>query len=188
MTLQMDYEIDISNDQSLLSVDTESLARAVHHALQIEEVASAVISVTVVDNAAIHRLNREYLAHDYPTDVISFQLEHSLARDDGDDETPAEANPGAPAGRAAGAIVEGDIIVSAEYALESAERIGWSADNELLLYVIHGLLHICGYDDLTPGEKQIMRTRERAILGEQGLNPCYPDDTASTDGTEDSSG
>ena len=48
--------------------------------------------------------------------------------------------------------------------------------NELTLYVIHGLLHICGYDDLPPQEKAIMRSRERAILNSLSLTPVYPDE------------
>jgi probable rRNA maturation factor len=52
----------------------------------------------------------------------------------------------------------------------------WSAEAELILYIVHGLLHICGYDDLTPEEKCIMRARERAILSELGLTAIYAED------------
>ena len=61
-------------------------------------------------------------------------------------------------------------------AAEMASSGQWTASNELTLYVVHGLLHICGYDDLTPAEKQIMRGRERAVLHALGLQPVYPDD------------
>lgn len=167
----MSFEIDISSSQDMLSIDIRGLTRAIERALQIEQVASAVLSVTVVDNKAIHQINREHLQHDYPTDVISFQLDFAF-----DDEVPADSLAEL---RAAGAMIEGEIIASAEMAADMASSGQWTAMNELTLYVIHGLLHICGYDDLTPEEKAIMRTRERVILNALGLSPVYPEDDAS---------
>jgi probable rRNA maturation factor len=167
----MSFEIDISSSQHTLAIDVRGLTRAIERALQIEQVASAVLSVTVVDNNAIHQINREHLQHDYPTDVISFQLDFAF-----DDEAPEDAPSDL---RAAGAMIEGEIIASAEMAADMASSGQWTAMNELTLYVIHGLLHICGYDDLTAEEKAIMRTRERAILNALGLNPVYLDDEAS---------
>ena len=79
-------------------------------------------------------------------------------------------------GRAAGAAIEGEIIASAEMAVSMATDGEWSAEAELILYIVHGLLHICGYDDLTPEEKCIMRARERAILSELGLTAIYAED------------
>ena len=167
----MSFEIDISSSQDMLSIDIRGLTRAIERALQIEQVASAVLSVTVVDNKAIHQINREHLQHDYPTDVISFQLDFAFNAD-----APQDASAEL---RAAGAMIEGEIIASAEMAADMASSGQWTAMNELTLYVIHGLLHICGYDDLTPKEKAIMRTRERAVLNALGLNPVYPEDDAS---------
>ena len=193
----MAFEIDISNDQNSIQVDIKQLTHAIAHALQVEQVASAVISVSIVDNAAIHVINREHLQHDYPTDVISFQLDFALPEDadgdadeeDGDEEhdttevaedDESTANHQALESRtelrAQGAMIEGEIIASAQMAVEMASSGEWSAMNELTLYVIHGLLHICGYDDLTPDEKHIMRERERAVLQKIGLRPIYPDD------------
>ena len=67
-------EVAISNTQRHLEIDPEALARLVRHALLAEGVAAASISLALVDNATIHRLNRRYLGHDWPTDVISFRL------------------------------------------------------------------------------------------------------------------
>lgn len=167
----MSFEIDISSSQDALLIDVRALTQAIECALQIERIASAVLSVSVVDNKTIHQINREHLQHDYPTDVISFQLDFTFD-DEAPDDAPAEL-------RAAGAMIEGEIIASAEMALEMASSGQWTAMNELTLYVIHGLLHVCGYDDLSAEEKVIMRTRERAILNTIGLNPVYPDDEAS---------
>ena len=193
----MAFEIDISDDQDSLQVDIKQLTHAIAHALHVEQVASAVLSVSIVDNATIHVINREHLQHDYPTDVISFQLDFALPEDaDGDadeedcdeehdttdvandDESTANHQAIEPRTelRAQGAMIEGEIIASAQMAVEMASSGEWSAMNELTLYVIHGLLHICGYDDLTPDEKHIMRERERAVLQKIGLRPIYPDD------------
>lgn len=194
------FEIDISNRQSALHFDEDSLHAAVLKALAIEQVSSAVLSISIVDNPAIHVINRDHLQHDYPTDVISFQLDFVSAdelhhddvfEDEADDEVEEfsddeenyadevhDAGSGElqNEGRAAGASIEGEIIASAEMAATMAGDGKWSPEAELILYVIHGLLHICGYDDLTPEEKCIMRARERAILSELGLTAIYAED------------
>ncbi len=195
------FEIDISNRQSALAFDDNQVHAAVLRALAIEQVASAVLSISIVDDAAIHVINRDHLQHDYPTDVISFQLDFAPANDlqcddeveNEDEEFVDEESSEEDAvvdddsanvvdcellteGRAAGAAIEGEIIASAEMAVSMATDGEWSAEAELILYIVHGLLHICGYDDLTPEEKCIMRARERAILSELGLTAIYAED------------
>ncbi len=102
-----------------------------------------------MDNAEIHRVNRQFLEHDFATDVISFSL----------------GEPDGP--------LEGDLMVSAEMAVEQAARYGWSPLEELLLYVIHGTLHLVGYDDLTEEDRAVMRRQESHYL--QGLGSgCRP--------------
>lgn len=195
------FEIDISNRQTALAFDENRVQAAVLRALAIEQVASAVLSISIVDNSAIHKINRDHLQHDYPTDVISFQLDFVSAgnlqcddeveNDDEDlldedypeddaeiDDDSVDVTDGEllTEGRAAGAAIEGEIIASAETAVSMATDGEWSAEAELILYIVHGLLHICGYDDLTPEEKCIMRARERAILSELGLTAIYAED------------
>ena len=104
-----------------------------------------MVSVAVVDDPAIHRLNREFLQHDYPTDVLSFLLERE------------------------GDQLEGEVIVSSDTAVRSAAQYGWTPENELLLYVIHGTLHLVGYDDLQPELLAEMRRHEQHYLGHFGL-------------------
>jgi probable rRNA maturation factor len=108
-------------------------------------VGHAQLSIAIVDDATIHELNRRYLEHDYPTDVLSFTLER-------DNEH-----------------LEGEVIASAETAARSAADYGWSADDELLLYVVHGTLHLVGHDDGTPDERAVMRRLERRYLASFGL-------------------
>ncbi len=175
----MAFEIDISNNQSHVRIDIAALKLAVSQALQIEQVHSAVLSVSIVDNATIHRINRDHLQHDFPTDVISFQLDFSKRRTSLDDAVGKTPEPQSGL-RAAGAMIEGEIIASAQMAAETVAELAdsgsWTVQHELTLYVIHGLLHICGYDDMSPEEKRIMRSREREALNSMGLTPIYPGD------------
>jgi len=98
------------------------------------------ISVALVSDAEIHVINRQHLQHDYPTDVISFDLT----------ETNDE--------------LEGEIIASVETADREAPHHAWHGDDELLLYVIHGMLHVIGLLDKKEEDIQKMRSAERHYL------------------------
>jgi probable rRNA maturation factor len=141
--------IHVANRQTALDVDQSRLREAVRMILDEASIREAEMSVAVVDDPTIHALNRRYLSHDGPTDVLSFVLERS------------------------GQKLEGEVVVSAETATRAAARFGWSADDELLLYVIHGTLHLVGHDDQTPPQRAAMRARERACLARFGLEPRY---------------
>lgn len=171
----MSFEIDLSSHVSESAVDHDLLINAIEEGLRLEGVSSAVLSLTLVDNPTMHRMNREYLQHDYPTDVISFPLEWLC------DGAEFEDRVGRKEGRSEQASIEGEIVISQDYACEMAKRCGWSVQNELTLYAVHGMLHICGYDDLSPEEKQVMRSREKAILGHLGIEVTYPDDAVFED-------
>ncbi|MGB0069705.1 MAG: rRNA maturation RNAse YbeY, partial [Isosphaeraceae bacterium] len=73
-TQQAAIVVEISNTQGFLDVNADSLARLVEGILRDEGIEHATISVALVDNATIRRINRKHLAHDWPTDVISFTL------------------------------------------------------------------------------------------------------------------
>jgi probable rRNA maturation factor len=142
------FNIEISNRQTLLAIDGERMRAAVVAVLEEEGLENAAIDVAVVDDATIHDLNRRFLNHDEPTDVLSFLL----GKENG---------------------VEGDVIVSAETALRLAGRYDWRTADELLLYVIHGTLHLVGYDDLDSTARAEMRCREKHFLAALGLHPKY---------------
>lgn len=141
------YRIDIANRQRLLSLDRRLLRRAVLSVLQGEGVPAAEISLTITSDDEIAVLNQTYLHHEGPTDVITFPLSRQ-------DESP----------------LEGEIVASAETALREAARRKLEPERELCLYVIHGVLHLCGHDDLTPSARRRMRSRERHYL-EQLFDP-----------------
>ncbi len=141
------FVIDVADRQEALKVDRRRIVHAVEMVLHEAGVARAEISVAVVDDATIHALNRQYLEHDYATDVLSFVLERA----------PDE--------------LEGEVIVSAETAASRAPEFGWTACEELLLYVIHGTLHLVGYDDGTSDDRETMRAREGDCLMQLGIEP-----------------
>ncbi len=125
-----------------------------------EEPASAELTVVLVDDAEIHRLNREFLGHDWATDVITFF-----------DDAPADGTPSTGV-RGRGKKISGELVLSVETARREAARQGWDIGAELLLYCVHGWLHLCGYDDLTDVERPQMRQREREVLQLFGLAPA----------------
>lgn len=157
------YQVDVADNQEHLPVDDGAVREAVCRTLKAEQVAGATISIAIVDNATMHELNRQYLNHDYETDVLSFLLECSGGEPVGSDGLTTKGP------RGAGKIIDGEIIVSSEYAANLAAEFGWHPLDELTLYIVHGLLHLCGYDDLTDVELPVMRQREREILQLLGL-------------------
>jgi probable rRNA maturation factor len=139
------YSITITNAQSRLPVDRRRLRKAVRMILQDASVQRAKIGLAVVDDPAIAELHQRFLDDADPTDVLSFTLEQSSG------------------------YLEGEIVVSADTARSSAKRYKWPAEDELLLYVIHGALHLVGYDDTAQKKRIKMREKEKEYLARFGL-------------------
>jgi probable rRNA maturation factor len=137
----------LTNRQSRWPVDAAGLVQAVERALVAEGPADCQVHLAVVDDAEIHQINREFLAHDEPTDVITFVLEQDERR------------------------LEGEIVISADTAARLAAEVGWPLERELAMYALHGALHLVGYDDLDPDSAQVMRTREAHYLQLLGIDP-----------------
>ena len=133
-------EIDIQDRQSALQVEQARLVDVIGKVASDHGFSSGEIGIVIVDDPTIHEINREHLQHDYPTDVISFVF---TAEDD---------------------ELEGEIIVSTDTALREASEGGWPAEDELLLYVIHGMLHLVGMDDVEPHLRRQMRVGEAKYL------------------------
>jgi probable rRNA maturation factor len=143
-------DVEVSDTQAHLKVDPEAIGRLIRGALEAEGVARASISVALVDDATIRAVNRRHLGHDWPTDVISFGL----------------SGPGDPE-------LSGELVVSAETAVAAAGQAGVSASDEMALYLVHGLLHLCGYDDSTAADRDAIRRREGEILARLGLSNTF---------------
>jgi probable rRNA maturation factor len=139
-------KVSIASPQETVPLDRGRLREIARVVLAGENTADYDISLAFVDNATSHRLNKQYLDHDEPTDVLSFPLSDPSAKK-----------------------LAGELVIGAEIALEQAQSRGHDVHAELALYVIHGLLHLCGYDDKVAKHAQEMRARERHYLRTLGL-------------------
>lgn len=115
---------------------------------------NAEISVLLCHNDYIHKLNKQYRDMDRPTDVLSFAL------NEGDDDGYGYDGPDT--------ALLGDIVISLEKVQEQADEYGHSFERELAYLTIHGMLHILGYDHMTPEDKAEMRKEEEFILHRLG--------------------
>lgn len=140
-------EVEVADRQEVLKVRAEVLQRAAAITLEGEGIERAAVSIVVVDDPSIEQLNRRYLNHDYATDVLSFRLD--------DDHRPLEAEQ---------RVLEGEVIVSAEMAQRRCGEFGWSAECELVWYVVHGVLHLCGWNDQTGEQRDQMERRQQHYL------------------------
>jgi probable rRNA maturation factor len=136
----------VADRQTALRLPVRRLREVVKTVLTGEGVTDAAVSLALVDDPTIHDLNRRFLSHDEPTDVITFDL---------------RPRPEAP--------LEGEIVISTDTARAAAGRLGHAPEDEALLYVIHGLLHLCGYDDRSPALRKAMRAREQVYLDQLGI-------------------
>lgn len=96
-----------------------------------------------VDDEKILEVNREYLGHDYYTDIITFDYD--------EDDT-----------------INGDLVISLDTVRTNAEQFGKAYDEELHRVIIHGILHLCGIKDKGPGEREIMEAAENKALAMLG--------------------
>ena len=97
------------------------------------------IGYLFVDDEKILEVNREYLGHDYYTDVITFDYDEDYT-------------------------VSGDIVISLDTVRSNAQLFGKTYEEELYRVIIHGILHLCGINDKGPGEREIMEAAENKAL------------------------
>jgi probable rRNA maturation factor len=145
--------VAVSSPQDAVPIDRARMREVVRTVLEGEGETDAEISLAFVDNPTSRRLNQRYLNHDEPTDILSFPLSEAKTRQ-----------------------LSGELVVGAEVAKVEAESRGHDIQSELALYIIHGLLHLCGYDDKTPAAIATMRERERYYLGKLGCPDISPGD------------
>ncbi len=100
------------------------------------------LDVVFLDDKSIKVLNRRHKGYNRPTDVLSFRFDdEGLLKD-----------------------FTGEVIISVDRAFENSKIFGTGFDEELILYVVHGLLHLFGYDDISPKDRVMMRRKEKEIL------------------------
>jgi len=124
--------IEIANEQRRIPIPAAKVRR-----LARRIAGTRSVSIAFVTNAAIRRINRKFLGHDFATDVLSFPL---------------------------GGDPWGEIVISAEYAAAESRKRRIPVEEEILRYVAHGVLHLLGYDDRDPREKARMWKRQEREL------------------------
>ena len=136
----MSVRINVINDSEKKFLPKLKVEKAVRKALKSEKIEKAEIIVILCDDAYIRGLNKKFLKHDEPTDVLAFPL--------GED------------------AIEGEIYVSWERAKEQAKEYNVSLTNELLRLAVHGTLHLIGYDDKTKKQKDLMFQLESSYISD----------------------
>jgi probable rRNA maturation factor len=149
-------KIEITDLQDYVRLDKKLILQVVRRVIKEEGRAARSLSIVLTDNRHIRDLNREYLGSAGCTDVISFPLE--------DLDWPAGKHNGG---------INGEIIASAELAVDQAKARDLDPQAELLLYLVHGLLHLIGYDDRTAEEARRMHEREDKLLDQFGFGNVY---------------
>jgi probable rRNA maturation factor len=145
-----------------MSLDPPPIEAVARRILVDHDYPSAEISIAVVDDASIRVLNRNYLNHDYETDVLSFVL----------DRDPAAG------------WLNGEVIASATTAKRVAPEHDVSPTDELLLYIIHGMLHLVGLDDKSRSQRIRMRDSEKHYADWLGISYVMPAELESEDGAD----
>jgi probable rRNA maturation factor len=144
-------------DEQTQEVDLPAL-RALAELVVAEEgfPESSEVTVLLVSDDEMGSYNERFLTRSGPTDVLAFPVE--------------DLKPGVAPERDVNdpPLLLGDIIVAPEYILRQAEEYGVTFDDEMSLMVVHGLLHLLGYDHQTDDEAEMMETRERQILAKVG--------------------
>lgn len=137
-----EFDVSIELEHASLDVDRTALRRLLLDVLRGEGATRAIVGIVLADRERVLGLNRQFLDHDYSTDVLSFSYSEDADR----------------------GFVEGDVYVDLDTAAERCEEFGASFAEEVSRYAIHGVLHLVGYNDETVAEQQAMREREDGYL------------------------
>ncbi len=158
-------EIDVLIEEGLEGcLEADWLRSVAEQALVFQGVSSsAELGLVIADQERVQQLNRGYLGRDEPTDVLAFSLLPEQAG--GGDRPPFIQPPD-------GVLHLGEVIISYPQAVAQAEERGHAIKKEVAILIIHGVLHLLGYEDEKPGLKRKMRAREKEALDyiERGLS------------------
>ncbi len=133
-------------------IDEEKWRDLAIHTLKAEGVQAGELNLIFVDSQNIQQLNKTYLGKSEPTDVLAFPLD---SFDISTTDTP---------------LLLGDVVICPEMAMENAKAQNKTLEEEIALLVLHGVLHILGYDHAEPNEKAVMKKREKQLLSELYLS------------------
>lgn len=145
----IEHQILVSVDSSFeSSVDADELRGVAQRVLAAEARPPSEVGIVVTGDAQIRALNREYADEDKATDVLSFSLR------EGEEFVPPDATERL-----------GEVVISLETAERQAAEAGHALGDEMAHLLVHGILHLLGYDHAEAGDERVMRAREDALLG-----------------------
>jgi probable rRNA maturation factor len=140
-------QISIVSHREPEALDLTAFERLAEFVLDREEApAYAELSIAIVDLAEMTELNSKYRGKEGPTDVLSFECDDLCA-----------AEPDEP-------LTLGDVVIAPQVAEVQAEEYGHTVEQELNLLLVHGVLHLLGYDHEEDADASVMQARERALL------------------------
>ncbi|MFQ5461389.1 MAG: rRNA maturation RNase YbeY [Phycisphaerae bacterium] len=152
-----EYQISVTAVGVSCPVAERALADAAAATLRLHGMASARIHFALVGDCRIAELNRQHLAHEGPTDVLTFDLKQpDSIHDDGDQPD-----------------IDGEVVISVDTAAREASARGHGLAAELALYAVHGVLHLLGLDDRDEPSARRMHAMEDRILSELGYGAVY---------------
>ena len=147
--------VTIQNEQKRLSLKSRQILQLTRHILRYVRLTQGSLAIVFVTQQKMQSLNRQYRHRHYATDVLAFDLREQKSANE----------------------ITADIIISTDAVIKNAKIYKNFLSQELALYIIHGILHLCGYDDHRFLKKQQMRGQEKKVLNQcRSLIPnlAYP--------------
>ena len=144
-------KLNIINLQKLHFIDKNRVKKLISSILKVEK-KNAELNLVFTDNKKIKKINKTFLGHNFVTDVISF----------GYNDASLENN------------ISGEIIISVEMAVKLAQKLKCTIEGEIALYLVHGLLHLLGYNDKVKKDARKMHQREKELLSMYGYDVSIP--------------
>ncbi|MBI5417299.1 rRNA maturation RNase YbeY [Candidatus Poribacteria bacterium] len=138
-------KIIVKNDQKNKKINTNKVKKKVEKILEfLNVIDDAQVGILLVDNKQIHVLNKQYRNVDCPTDVISFAMQEGEGHNYPD--------------------ILGDVVISIERTISQAKTYKHSFEEEFDLLLVHGVLHLLGYDHMKKKDEKHMKAMEQEIL------------------------
>ncbi len=144
-------KLNIINLQKLHFIDKNRVKKLIIGILKVEK-KNAELNLVFTDNKKIKKINKTFLGHNFATDVISFTYNNASLEND----------------------ISGEIIISVEMAIKLAQKLKCTIEGEIALYLVHGLLHLLGYNDKLKKDAKKMHLREKELLSMYGYDVSIP--------------
>jgi rRNA maturation RNase YbeY len=153
--MRRDHEVLVSIDPRFArQITPDWLVAIARMTLEMELMGPCQVGIVLTDDEEVRSLNREYAGEDHSTDVLAFALT----------EGEEFAGPPDQTNRI------GEVIISVETAVRQAEEARTNLEDEVAHLLVHGVLHLLGFDHSIESDERVMRTKERAVLEQVGLS------------------